>query len=79
MYLYTWVEDNEVLKFQRISAKHFDLKNQIKSMFATHTVNFIVRLQILFDKFAKTYYSVQLGLINVEFIEIKINFFIFYH
>ena len=32
---HTWVKDNEVLKFQRTSAKHFNVKNQIKSMFAT--------------------------------------------
>ena len=31
---HTWVEYNEVLRFQRISAKHFNIKNQIKSVFA---------------------------------------------
>ena len=30
-----WAEDNEVLRFQRIPAKHFNVKNQIKSVFAT--------------------------------------------
>ena len=29
-----WVEDNEVLKFQRISAIHFIVKNKIKPVFA---------------------------------------------
>ena len=29
------VEDNEVLKFQRISAKPFNVRNQIKSVFVT--------------------------------------------
>ena len=32
---HTWVNDNEVLRFQRISAKHFSVKRQIKSVFAT--------------------------------------------
>ena len=45
-----WVEDNEVLKSQKIAAKHFNLKNQIKSMFATicntYTVLFIVRFKL---------------------------------
>ena len=33
---HAWVEDNEVLKFQMISAKHFIIKNQIKSVFAKY-------------------------------------------
>ena len=32
---HTWVEDNEVLRFLMISAKNFNVKNIIKSMFAT--------------------------------------------
>ena len=32
---HTWVKGNEVLKFQRIYAKHFNVENQIKSVFAT--------------------------------------------
>ena len=32
---HTWVKDNEALKFQRTSAKHFNVKNQIKSVFET--------------------------------------------
>ena len=28
-----WLKDNEILIFQRISAKHFNIKNQIKSAF----------------------------------------------
>ena len=35
---HTCVEDNEVLRFQRISANHFIVKNQIKSVLATHPV-----------------------------------------
>ena len=32
---HTLVKDNEVFKFQRIYAKHFNTKNRIKSVFAT--------------------------------------------
>ena len=35
---HTWVQDNDILKFQRISAKHFFVKSQIKSMFATNCI-----------------------------------------
>ena len=33
----------EVFRFQKIYAKHFNVKNQMKSMFATLTVEFNVR------------------------------------
>ena len=35
IYQHTWVEGNEVLNFQMIFVKHFNVKNQIKLMFAT--------------------------------------------
>ena len=40
-----WIGDNEVLKLQRISSKHFNVKNQIKSVLATHTIKFNVRFK----------------------------------
>ena len=33
-----WVEDNEILKFQRFFPKNFNVKTQIELMFATHAV-----------------------------------------
>ena len=35
---HTWIEGNEALGFQIISAKDFNVKNKIKSVFATHTI-----------------------------------------
>ena len=38
---FVYIHDNEVLRFQRISTKYLNVKNQIKSVFATfetHTV-----------------------------------------
>ena len=35
IFQHTWVEDNEFLRFQGISAKHLNVKNQIELMFAT--------------------------------------------
>ena len=32
---HTWVKNNEFLRFQSISAKHFNVKNQMVSVFAT--------------------------------------------
>ena len=43
----------EVFRFQRIYAKHFNVKNQIKSMFA-YICNTYCIIQ---SKFAKAYYS----------------------
>ena len=40
-----WVEDNEVLKSQMISAKRFIVKNQIKSGFGTVCNKFVVKLK----------------------------------
>ena len=54
----------EVLKFQMISAKHFNVKNQIKSMFKTICNMYCIikcKNQIicyLLYKFAITYYRV---------------------
>ena len=43
-----------ILRFFKISVKHFNVKNQIKLMFATI---FNAYCTDLFDKFAKTYYN----------------------
>ena len=32
---HTFFKDKEILRFQRISVKHFNVKNQLKSVFAT--------------------------------------------
>ena len=53
----------EVFRFKRIYAKHFNVSNQMKSIFATICNTYcIIQCKIdlikMFDKFAKTYYSV---------------------
>ena len=50
------VRRHEVFRFQRFYAKHFNVKNEIKSKFATRTA--MLDSNDLFDKFSRTYYSV---------------------
>ena len=50
-----WIEDNEFLKFQMISAKHLIVKSQ---QFATHTAYFTVR-------FKKKLYSKNINISSV--------------
>ena len=45
----------EVFRFKRINAKHFNVLNQIKSMFATQCKIDLIKM---LDKFAITYYCV---------------------
>ena len=68
-----WVEDNEILKFQRIFAKHFNVKSQIKSMFTAICNSY--DSNDFFDKFANTYYSVVIKLIYNFFIRIKMTIY----
>ena len=64
---HTWIEDNEVLRFQRICDKYFNSKNHIKTVFATIYYTYRVThwkdSNDLCDKFAKIYYSAILELL----------------
>ena len=62
-----FVEDNVFLKFQRIFAKHFNVKNQIKFMFATvWNIYCIIHCKIhmiCLINSQKTYYSAIVNLL----------------
>ena len=62
---HNWIENNEVLKFQKISGKHSNVKKQIKSVFATVCNTYCIicrKIQMIFFDNSKKLVTVKVDL-----------------